>query len=407
MALMSNMRLDRLLALLLAAALTSAACSGNDGETDSQPTTAVTEPATTAESTTSSVPVTTSPEPADQLRDALTTIVAETGVPALGAAVFDSNGVIDMAAVGVRGRGGDVPVTDGDVFHLGSNTKAMTALLLVRLNEAGVDLSFDTTLADAFPDTGDIDTGYRGVTLGQLLTHTGGSPTEEESGLDESIFELPITEARSKVAEAVISAPPVVASDTVSHYSNPGYVIVGAAMEGATGEGWEDLMIDHVFAPLGMESCGFGAPGTEGAIDQPLGHDSAGTPIYWDLPPLLGPAGTVHCTMADWGVLLVELLNGYHGRSDFVSPAGFDRLFTPVSAPVENFPGARSAPGWLVLEGAQGIGYLHDGSNTAWYSQALIAPEADRAILAVTNEERTGQLAAGLAFEALFELYPT
>ena len=74
-------------------------------------------------------------------------------------------------------------------------------------------------------------------------------------------------------------------------------MIAGAALERATSRRWEDLLREHVFAPLRMTSCGFGPPGSRALIDQPWGHDPAGTAMAptpaADNPPGLGPAGTM------------------------------------------------------------------------------------------------------------------
>jgi CubicO group peptidase (beta-lactamase class C family) len=71
-------------------------------------------------------------------------------VPALGAAVVSSKGLQVLAVSGLRKRGADVAVEEGDSFHLGSDTKAMTATLLAILVQKK-QLSYDLTLAKAFP----------------------------------------------------------------------------------------------------------------------------------------------------------------------------------------------------------------------------------------------------------------
>jgi CubicO group peptidase (beta-lactamase class C family) len=56
-----------------------------------------------------------------------------------------------VGAVGVRKYGTDTPVTINDQFHLGSDTKAMTATMLATLVEEG-KLSWGTRLEQVFPD---------------------------------------------------------------------------------------------------------------------------------------------------------------------------------------------------------------------------------------------------------------
>jgi len=411
---MKNFTLRHVTAVLFAVALGASACSSDNGSTSDTSASAPTQ-STTTEVAADPTTTTTAAVATASLSDALDTIVADTDVPALGAAVFDSNGPIDIAVSGLRERDGTTSAGIDDRFHLGSNTKALTAVLVARLSEQDIGISFDSTLAEVFPTVTEIQDDYTTVTLAQLLAHTGGVPTatdpegvEDETEAIEELTTLPVVEARAVVVETIISEPPVVTPNTMSRYSNANFVIAGAAMEAATGDSWENLMTAEVFTPLGMNTCGFGAPGVEGEVDQPLGHDPAtGQPVYMDNPAFIGPAGTVHCSMADWGLLLTELLKGSKGESDFLTQASIDRLLDTASVPVEALPGAQAALGWFILEeDPDGSAYWHNGSNGYWFSQAILVPEADRAGLAVTNEAPNGEQATSLALAALIEMFP-
>lgn len=83
---------------------------------------------------------------------------------ATGAVVYEQLASVD-----------DLPnVTSGDCFHLGSNTKAITAVLLgVLLDEGRV--SWTTTLPTIFPDhASSMRSEYRDVTVSDLLSHSAG-----------------------------------------------------------------------------------------------------------------------------------------------------------------------------------------------------------------------------------------
>src|SRR5208283_4651986 len=54
-------------------------------------------------------------------------------LPALAALVQVDGAVLAQAAVGVRAEGQHDSVLDGDRWHIGSDTKAMTATLIARL----------------------------------------------------------------------------------------------------------------------------------------------------------------------------------------------------------------------------------------------------------------------------------
>ena len=69
---------------------------------------------------------------------------------------------------------------------------------------------------------------------------------------------------RRAIVEAMTTRTQPFPPDTMFLYSNVGFIIAGAMLEAVTGTGWEALLTDRVFEPLGMASCGFGAPGTPG-----------------------------------------------------------------------------------------------------------------------------------------------
>ena len=79
------------------------------------------------------------------LNPALTPFLSRYDLPALAAAVVKNGEILAAGAVGTRRVGTNIPVTVNDRFHLGSDTKAMTALLAARLvrkeNFAGIQPS--------------------------------------------------------------------------------------------------------------------------------------------------------------------------------------------------------------------------------------------------------------------------
>ena len=81
------------------------------------------------------------------------------------------------------------------------------------------------------------------------------------------------------------------------------------------------------------------------------------------------------------------------------------RLLTPI-APVEGNPGIGYGMGWAIVDGPDGAVALHDGSNEYWFSQAVVVPGIDRAVLAVSNEEATGEVAVAQALDLLAREFP-
>lgn len=343
-------------------------------------------------------------KPADLSAD-LRPLREKHGLPAMAAVVVRGDRVIAVGAEGVRKAGGKDRVTAADRFHVGSNTKSMTATLCALLVEEG-KLKWDTTLADAFPDLkGKMHEQWRGVTLEQLLTNRGGAPADlDADGLWGRLWAVKGTPtvARRTLLEGVIKNPPAAEPGTKYVYSNAGFAIAGHLAEKAAGKPWEQLMRDRLFKPLGMTTAGFGAPAGPRGVGAPLGHEADGKPKPPgpgdDNPPAIAPAGLVHCSMGDYGKYLALHLRGAKGEAKLLKPETFRRLHAPAGG-----PGARDnekyAMGWIVGE-LPGAGPLlaHDGSNGLWYCTAWVLPDMDLAVAVAVNQG--GEKATRACYEA-------
>lgn len=326
-------------------------------------------------------------------------------LPGLAAIVIRSNRVLAAGAVGVRVEGTDAPVMLGDVWHHGSLTKSMTATLAGMLVEEG-RIRWDTTLGDILgTKVTDMHPGWRPVTLSQLLRHRAGAPDHDQlvtNGVWRALWRHRdgISDKRTQWLRAVTTNAPVSAPGTKYLYSNTGYVFAGMMLESVTGKSWEDLMRERLFAPLSMDTAGFGPPGTPGRTNQPWGHQwIAGVPVGTrpgpnaDNPPALGPAGTMHGSLFD----LAKYLMWHARRGSGPGPAllrseTFRQLHTPEAGETYAFGWAVSHRPW-----AGGKALNHTGSNTQWFSNAWVAPEKQAALLVLTN---IGDGTNNLAFKA-------
>src|SRR5262249_41982530 len=103
-----------------------------------------------------------------ELERALEPIRASSGVPALGAAIVREDGEVVVAVTGVRKYGADTRAAVSDEWHLGSDTKAMTATIIAHLVEHG-RLRWETTIGEVFKREGQsFPTEFRNITLLQL-----------------------------------------------------------------------------------------------------------------------------------------------------------------------------------------------------------------------------------------------
>jgi CubicO group peptidase (beta-lactamase class C family) len=317
----------------------------------------------------------------------------DSDVPALGAGVFGHDGIRALGVAGKRASGSEESVTSSDLWHLGSCTKAMTATLLGWAHDRGI-LGLDATVKDVWP-TG-VHESFAAVTMMDLVTHTAGllpnAPPTEWAKM--AARTLPPMEMRAAVAAAVLAAEPSGKRGTFV-YSNLGYMILGAALEKRTGRAYEDLLAKEIWAPLGIKSGGFGAPGSTDSLDQPRGHVGKAKSFRAvapgpraDNPPSMAPAGTVHMTLSDWALFLAAHLRGAKSKEPILSPETWKRLHIPPT-------GQSYAGGFGVGERAwaKGMALSHSGSNTMWFALVWMAPETGRGYFAVSNVAGDGRSA--------------
>lgn len=305
------------------------------------------------------------------------------GVPALGGVVVGREGVIHLEVAGVRRAGSPAPVTAGDAWHLGSNTKAMTAVLFARAVEAGLT-DWDARLSDLLPGV-KMDPAWPEVRIETVMQHRAGL---SDKGLIDLAWligaradERPLPVQRADLVARALARPPG-AKPGEFQYGNLNYILAGAALERIEGRAWETLARDGLFRPLGLDSAGFGAP----SGDQPQGHSRRGPlpprPMgegaWADNPAAMAPAGGVHMALADYARFLRLFLMAGDG---LLKPETVNRLTTPP-------PGGDYALGWTVTEGrawAQGRVLGHEGSNTLWRAVAQVAPGRGLAFATVSN----------------------
>ena len=331
--------------------------------------------------------------------------LARYNLPALAAAVVAGGAVIAAGAAGTRRAGADIPVTERDAFGIGSDTKAMTALLAAIFVEQG-KLGWETTVGAVFPElAATMDAGLKTVTLVQLLSHTSGLPSDNDAFIalitqsfaqDGNLDELRYWLVKQWSTRPLQSPP-----GSRFAYSNMGYTLVGAILERTAKSTWEELIVAQVFTPFGFVTAGFGPPASLGRTDAPLNHlvqpDGTLTPMLagpnGDAPEIIGPAGTVHLSILEFAAWAGW--NAGEGRRGpaLVRADTLRKLHTPVIAVAA--PGA--APG-TPAQGGYGLGWgtvkmscssepfiQHSGSNGMDLAMVFLQPAHDFAMVMVTN----------------------
>ena len=169
--------------------------------------------------------------------------------PAAVAVRFDREGTIETLVVtGQADRASGRMLTADDPVRIASVSKLVVALGVLRLVEQG-RLDLDRDVSDylgwrlrhpSYPD--------QPITLAQLLGHRAGLA-------DHVDYALPLDADLEKALQnpAAWDAPRRPGGDFV--YANLNYPVVAAAIEGATGERFDQATTRLVLRPLGIDAC--------------------------------------------------------------------------------------------------------------------------------------------------------
>lgn len=325
------------------------------------------------------------------------TIVSETYnkdiLFSIGAGI-DVAGDRDIQVHGIREKGQTVEVTPEDRWHIGSISKSVTGLLLGTFMQEG-RLDLDETLPNLLPHLAEnMHQDWKAVTLRDVLQHRGGFKANfgysvMTNGFDDG---QNLRELRSDALAGILAHP---AKSQGYVYSNVGFTLAGHVAETLGNAPWEQLVIERIFTPLGLESAGFGAPKGEERNDQPSGHSNIFGFIQRpmnphdspaDNTPIIGPAGTIHMSIDDlltYGRSVLEMRKGSDGVISAETFADLTRL------PDGN---NTDASGWITSEFEQPSREMiwHNGSNTMWYAFLALIPQSD-AIIVVTTNSGAGQ----------------
>ncbi len=272
-----------------------------------------------------------------RLRAQIARVLEEEGVPGVGVALIDRDGVRWTDGIGVAELETGAPVTPDTVFRVASITKSFIALALMQQVEAG-RLSLDDELRALAPDLA-FDNPWASeapITVAHLLEHTTGwddmrfneffaGPEAEDAPLVDVLAINPRSR-RSRWRPG-----------TRVSYSNPNYTVAAHVLERVTGERYEDTLRRDVLRPLGMQRAGFRrTPERDARLA--AGYAAPGEPTpHWYL--VHRPAGNLMASPRE----LARLVHMWIQRGETI-PGG--QLLTPESLARmergETIPGVKS-----------------------------------------------------------------
>ena len=145
-------------------------------------------------------------------------------------------------------------VTLDTVFDLASLTKPLATALALMVLAARGQLDIVTTLGEVLPFAW-LPPDKQPLTLASLLTHRSGLPAWRP--FYEEVLAAPAS-TRPTLLERLAAATPLeYVPNTGTIYSDLGFMLLKAVVEGISGEGLDRFCEERIYRPLGLETLGF------------------------------------------------------------------------------------------------------------------------------------------------------
>jgi D-alanyl-D-alanine-carboxypeptidase/D-alanyl-D-alanine-endopeptidase len=211
---------------------------------------------------------------------------------------------------------------DGDtVFEIGSITKVFTALLLADMVQRGEVALTDPVARYVPPEGRPPAFDGKPITLLDLATHTSGLPRMPNNFRPKDPANPYADYTIPDMYAALATTPPKYYPGSHYEYTNLGFALLGHALALRAGRTYEQLVIERICQPLGLNDTSITLTPSMQARLTP-GHNTGLQKVpNWDIPTLAG-AGALRSTAND----LLRFLDAAQGSVKTPLAAAFASL---------------------------------------------------------------------------------
>jgi serine-type D-Ala-D-Ala carboxypeptidase/endopeptidase len=331
-------------------------------------------------------------------------------VHGLAITVFNNHQPVYKRTFGYKRRDTKEPIQSNTNFYGASLSKAVFAVLVMKLVEEGV-LDLDKPLQDYLPKPiynytpatkwhdhyNDLkgDTVYKQITARMCLSHTTGFPNwrwDNEGG------------------KLRIGFTP----GSRYGYSGEGMVYLQVVLQHLLNRSLEDLMQEKIFRPLGMKQSSYTwQPAFE--KDYVVGHNTKGELYEKDKDNEARAASTLETTPDDYTTFLTAVL-----QHKLLKPATTKQMFTPQIRlrSLQQFGPLRLRDstlndainlsyglGWVLLRSPYGTGAFKEGHGDGFQHYTILFPEKGTGILLMSNSDNAESIFKELLEVAIGDTY--
>jgi putative pyoverdin transport system ATP-binding/permease protein len=315
-------------------------------------------------------------------------------IPGLAVAVIKDDKTIYQNGFGYSDIKSGKRVTSESLFELGSNSKAFTALGILKLEEEG-KINRKDQISKYIPW---LQLIYKGqevpVTVGDFVYHTSGIPFNSIDKIPESDSSNAIEKTVRTLEGTELSSQP----GTAFEYATINYDVLGYLIETITGRSYEEYMENEILKPMGLNNTYMELADIE-RVNMTKGYKIGYLKsLEYEAPTYKGnkPAGYIVSNISDIASWLkiqmgVKELSGIN--NDLILKSHMPNRRVPPMEDKSSYAG-----GWFVYQEGGGV-ITHGGNNPNYSSFIILKPEEQLgiAVLCNLNTQCTEEIAYGIA----------
>ncbi len=311
-------------------------------------------------------------------------------IPGAAVVIVKDGRVVFQKGFGIREKGNPARVDEHTVFRLGSVSKGFASVLAGALKEEGL-LSWDEPVSSYLEEfkLNNPEQTHR-VQVKHILSHTSGLPRHAYTNLVEDGLSL------ERIIPRLQNVPLIAKEGEQLAYQNAAYSVIEKVLEAQTDTGFNSLLDDKLFEPLGMVNSSSSHNGIASSANKAMPHvyhsrarGRVSIPIskkYYNAVS----SGGINASAADMGKWLLLMTGEY---PDIISGETLDEIYEPM-ATINNrrfsryWEGVNKSHyglGWRVLDNhGQRIVY-HGGYVNGYRSEIAFAPDDNLGICILIN----------------------
>ncbi len=319
----------------------------------------------------------------------MTDALAKRELPAASLVVVKGDQIVYAKGFGQADIASGRAMTDSTPTVIGSTSKPLTALGVLRLVQLG-KVALDSPLARYTPDLRFKDPRAAAITVRHLLTNRSGI-VSGFSGPAHVIPSIQDDQAVERIARETAALPLDFAPGTGYVYSNRGWLLAGYLIQRVAGEPVETFMKREVFDALGMTgtTLEFWKVGNL-LTGYAEGFKVRNQPSTASLHRGYGPSGMTVSTPRDMGRLLVAMLNGGKTvlNTQFLTPELIAEAIRPQAEAESELGGpTKYGLGWEVDSSFGALTVKKAGSVGTMVSLWIMLPDQKTAVAFAFNRE--------------------